>query len=106
MSLSRISTELDTRIVRYLAGNNAALGALCRTSQYYQSVAEPVLYESVEIKNRVEDCLSRLLLTLIESPRLAGYIKSFMLFHEGDFSKKIALPNVQQVARRLRESQS
>lgn len=106
MSLSRMSTELDSMIVDYLDGDVAALRALCGTSKYYQSIAAPLLYEKIKIENRIEDRVARLLLTLIDSARLAGYIKSFTLSHDEDTPEKIAIPNVQNIARKLRKSQS
>lgn len=106
MSFSRISTGLDVTIIHYLDGDVAALKALCSTSQYHHSVAAPLLYKTIGIEDLIEDRLPCLLSAIIDSPRLADYIKSFTMFHDEDTPDKIVIRNVHHVMRKLQESRS
>jgi hypothetical protein len=79
MSLSNVSTELDATIARLLVGYSAALAALCRTSKYYHAIANPLLYEVIEIMDNREQRIKQLLMTLLDSPQKAKNIKSFAI---------------------------
>jgi hypothetical protein len=79
MSLSNVSTELDATIARLLVGYSAALAALCRTSKYYHALANPLLYEVIEIMDNREQRIKQLLMTLLDSPQKAKNIKSFAI---------------------------
>jgi hypothetical protein len=75
MSLGEISTELDVRIASHLVGDSTALAALSETSKYYHTVAEPLLYDTIKIEWDVEFRIKQLLMTLLDKPRLATYIR-------------------------------
>jgi hypothetical protein len=79
MALSSISTELDAAITGYLVGHTTALAALSRTSKYYRSLAEPLLYRMIDIQNYLEFRIKRLLMTLLDSPQKGRYIESFTI---------------------------
>jgi hypothetical protein len=75
MSLGKISTELDVRIASHLVGDSTALAALSETSKYYHTVAEPLLYDTIKIEWDVEFRIKQLLMTLLDKPQLATYIR-------------------------------
>jgi hypothetical protein len=98
MSLEKISTELDERIASQLVGQPAALAALCRTSKYYRSMVEHLLYGTINIQNNIELGMKRLLMTLLESPHLAKHIKSFTIgrFVSRDTSNEKIIPEFEK----------
>jgi hypothetical protein len=74
MSLRQLSTERDVNIVEYCDDGDSLL-ALCSTSRYWQSLAEPHLYEHVWFTIE-EACKAKALLrTLLNRPELAQYIR-------------------------------
>lgn len=87
MSMSTLSTELDTKIAEYLAADEArdSLGCLSRVSKYYRNLMEPVLYRHLSFSVYDTWCNYRivyLLFTLLDRNELAKHIKSFMLISE------------------------
>lgn len=79
MSLSNVSTELDEAIIRQLTGHSSALAAVCGTSKYYRSLAEPILYNTTNLADHIEFRLERLLAGFLDMPQLAQHVKRFII---------------------------
>ena len=74
MSLASISTELDEKIVTLL--DQQGLHALCLTSAYYRSLAEPHLYRNLTFCTLDGARIQRLLLALIKRHDLTRHIRT------------------------------
>lgn len=79
MSFTALSTELDTKIIEYMQPDRSALEAMSRVSKYYRGIAEPFLYRDLTFRAVHEIQIKRLLLTLLDRPELALFIRSFTL---------------------------
>lgn len=81
MSLTALSTELDTMIANHLSDGKSrkALCALSRVSRYYHHVAEPVLYRDIGFCDKAEIRAKRLMVTLLDRPELARHISRITL---------------------------
>lgn len=81
MSLSAMSTELDTAFVKCLhaTGDRKALGSMFCVSKYYRKLNENLLYRDVSFYAEEEGSIKRLLMTLLDRPELAKYILTFGL---------------------------
>lgn len=76
MSLSALSTELDTKIVLYLANDTPALSAFSKISKYYRGVAEPYLYKDIVLIDQDDHTIKQLFCTLLARTQLAHQIRS------------------------------
>jgi hypothetical protein len=73
MSLKTLLTELDERILGFLADKD--LNAMSRTSKYYNKIAESHLYRRVVFGFNQNHRARKLLLTLLLRPDLASHIE-------------------------------
>jgi hypothetical protein len=76
MSLSALSTELDTKIVAYLTGDTSALSAFSQVSKYYRDIAEPYLYKDIALLDRDDHTMKQLFCILLARKQLARQISS------------------------------
>jgi hypothetical protein len=79
MSLEALPTELDLRIIGFLDTKHKS--ALSRVSKYYRDVAEPLLYERVQLWGHDDHRVRQLLLTLLQRKDLRHLVKEFCLWH-------------------------
>ncbi|KAF2108791.1 hypothetical protein BDV96DRAFT_605236 [Lophiotrema nucula] len=79
MSMLKLSSELDGRILSFLEGDRSALNSLSRVSKYYRGLAIPYLYKNLHFDTAQEDRIHYLLFTLLENPELALHVKTFAL---------------------------
>ncbi|KAH5270152.1 hypothetical protein HBI71_064900 [Parastagonospora nodorum] len=77
MSLQQLSTELDTLICEHC--DTSTLLSLCATSQYWRTLAEPILYQAVCFTVDEVREVKILLITLIERPDLAKYVRKIRI---------------------------
>jgi hypothetical protein len=75
MSIFALSTELDENILRRLA--QPELDSVSRTSKYYRTLAEPLLYEDLVFSEGQESSLACLLVTCLRRKELAKHIRLF-----------------------------
>ncbi|KAF2034400.1 hypothetical protein EK21DRAFT_108022 [Setomelanomma holmii] len=75
MSLKALPTELDEKIASF-SENQQDLSALSKVSKYWNAIAEPLLYQAIEIDTENRYATLQLLLTLLEHPELALRIES------------------------------
>jgi hypothetical protein len=80
-SLHALPTELDEQIIRYL--NTADTARLSCVSKYYRRVAEPYLYDSIELCSHDCNRIKLLLLALIRRKDLGQMIHHFELRQDG-----------------------
>jgi hypothetical protein len=78
MSLSKLSSELDSIITGFLHDDQKALDALSKVSRHYRAVAEPYLYETLKFNEHNRTSLVKLFLTLVRRNELALHIKTFI----------------------------
>jgi len=78
MSLKSLPTELDTSIVEYLhvSKDVQAISSLSKTSNYYRNLAEPFLYQNIDLPNAPGTKAKQLLFTLLDRPQLAKLIRT------------------------------
>jgi hypothetical protein len=81
MPLQALPTELDIRIVEYLATRDAS--RLSRTSKYYRRVAEPIFYKDVVFTNRQDDLIKRFLIILLDRDDMRLHVESLTLYDSG-----------------------
>ena len=79
--MDKLSTELDTKIATFL--DTRSLSAFSKVSKYYRSVAEPILYKDIVLKEYDEYTLKRLFLTLLARKELALHILSMTVVEHG-----------------------
>jgi hypothetical protein len=79
MSIATLSTELDTKITTHLQGHLDALETMSRVSKYYRGLAEPFLYRDLAFRVVDEVRIKCLLMTLLDRPALAEYIRTFAI---------------------------
>jgi hypothetical protein len=77
--MDKLSTELDSKIAKCLAGDTQALRAFSKVNKYCQVVAEPYLYKDVVFHPDDDVTLKRLLLTLLRRKEFALHISSVRL---------------------------
>jgi hypothetical protein len=80
MSLEALPTELDLRIIGFLDTKHKS--ALSRVSKYYRDVAEPLLYERVQLWGHDDHRVRQLLLTLLQRKDLRHLVKEFCCGYE------------------------
>jgi hypothetical protein len=76
MLFSALSTELDVKILELLHDDRQALSAMSKTSKYYRTITEPILYRDILFPEVTVSKIKRLLMTLLDRSELAGYIRS------------------------------
>ena len=70
-SLSMLPDELLLEILSYFEGNSPQLQCLCLVSHKLLSIAEDILYRSINVPQRQEPVIHKLLATLFQRPELA-----------------------------------
>jgi hypothetical protein len=73
MSLYSLSTELDTKIAKYLADSPHDFSSFLKISKGYRAVSESILHETIRIGHSDEVTMRLLLLSLNRRPILALY---------------------------------
>jgi hypothetical protein len=78
MSLEALPTELDTRIIEHLhdTEDRQALCALSLVSRCYSALAGSFLYRTIAINDKVEVCVKRLMMTLLDWNKFTHHIRS------------------------------
>jgi hypothetical protein len=76
MSLSALSTELDTKIAEFLADDRPTTSAFSQVSKYYRAVSEPLLYKHLLLDEYDGYTTMRLLFTILSRDQLALHIQS------------------------------
>jgi hypothetical protein len=87
MSLAKLPTEIDSNIASCLAGDAKSLSTFSKTSRYYRTVVEPVLYGPLRFSNTGDIHIKRLLITLLDRGELAEHIRTV---------ETVELPNVDE----------
>ncbi|KAI8937700.1 hypothetical protein NX059_005401 [Plenodomus lindquistii] len=80
-SINNIPTEIDTLIAHELQDgpNRSSLSALALASNNYRVVAEPYLYQNIELCLSKPAAWTRLFKTILDHPKLAEHIKTVRL---------------------------
>jgi len=73
MALANLPTELDTRILEYLHGQQA-LAPMLYLSKYYHEIAEQIMYRDIQMSYAPGSKFKRLLMILIGRPELVAGI--------------------------------
>ncbi|XP_014559201.1 hypothetical protein COCVIDRAFT_24478 [Bipolaris victoriae FI3] len=79
MSFSKLSTELDTKILEYLHDDRPSLTAMSMVSKYFRRITEPILYRDLCFPEMTTIQMKQLLTIVLLRPQLAKHVRSFTM---------------------------
>ncbi|EOA81553.1 hypothetical protein ACJQWK_10545 [Exserohilum turcicum] len=79
MSLAKLSTELDTRILEYLHDDRSALSAMSMVSKYYRRATEQLLYRELEFPRVTVRQIKCLAFTVAHREDVAKHVRSITI---------------------------
>jgi hypothetical protein len=87
MALEALPTELQLQILGYLNGGplyseGAPLSRVMRTSKYFHKLAEPILYDDINLATCDDDRIKQLLITLTLHKDIRRAVHHFRLYYD------------------------
>ncbi|EMD89711.1 hypothetical protein COCC4DRAFT_125459 [Bipolaris maydis ATCC 48331] len=86
MSFSKLSTELDTKILEYLHDDRSSLSAMSMVSKYFRRITEPILYRDLCFPQMTTNQMKKLLTIVLSRPQLAKHVRSLTMVPERESS--------------------